>query len=108
MLIRRADAAGGADPSAVAGAAPSAGSARRSFAAVLMCVLFAGLSLGHGLPFVIEGSLFVFAFTAAFSWSTWRAQQRIARGLAQTLVVAVIACGFISWLFESVFLVRLP
>lgn len=102
-----ADAAG-ADPSAVAGAAASAGSARRSFAAVLMCVLFAGLSLGHGLPFVIEGSLFVFAFTAAFSWPAWRAQQRIARGLARTAVVAVIACGFISWLFESVFLVRLP
>ena len=102
------DVGAGDDPSDVAGAAPPPGSARRTFVAVLFCVLFAGLSLGHGLPFVIEGSLFVFAFTAAFSWSAWRAQQRITRGLVQTFAVAVLACGFISWLFESVFLVRLP
>ncbi len=33
---------------------------------------------------------------------------RVARGLVQTLAVAVGASAFISWLFESVFLVRLP
>ena len=102
------DAGAGADAPGPAGAAAPAGSARRTFVAALFCVLFAGLSLGHGLPFVIEGSVFVFAFTAAFSWSAWRAQQRIARGLVQTFAVALVACGLIAWLFESVFLVRLP
>ncbi len=103
----RAD-AGAVDAPASAGAAAPAGSGRRTLVAVVLCVLFAGLSLGHGLPFVIEGSVFVFVFTSIFSWSDWRAQQRLGRGLAQTLVVAVAASAFISWLFESVFLVRLP
>jgi len=87
---------------------PAAGSARRSLVAMLFCVLFAGASLGHGLPFVVDGALFIFAFVAAFSWTTWRAERRIARALVQTLGVAIAASGFISWLFESVFLVRLP
>ena len=42
-----------------------------------------------------------------FSWGEWRAAGRVARGLLQTLAVAVCASAFISWLFESVFLVRL-
>ncbi len=96
------------EPSDHAEAAIAPGSARRTFVAALFCVLFAGVSLGRGLPFAIEGTLFVFVFSAAFSWSTWRAERRIGRGLAETLAVAVIACVFISWLFESVFLVRLP
>ena len=69
---------------------------------------FAGVALGHGLPFVVEGAVFIFVFTTLFSWPTWRAERRIVRGLAQTLAIAVVASAFISWLFESVFLVRLP
>jgi len=89
-------------------AAPAGGAALRSLAAMALCVLFAGITLGHGLPFVVEGAIFIFAFTAVFSWRTWRDHNRIARGLAQTFAVAVLASAFISWLFESVFLVRLP
>ena len=74
----------------------------------MLCVLFAGVTLGHGLPFVVEGAAFIFVFTALFSWPRWRAERRVGRGLAQTLVVAVVASTLISWLFESVFLVRLP
>jgi hypothetical protein len=81
---------------------------RRAGLALLLCVLFAGITLGHGLPFVVEGAVFVFVFTTLFSWAEWRAAGRVARGLAQTLAVAVLASAFISWLFESVFLVRLP
>jgi Tripartite tricarboxylate transporter TctB family len=84
------------------------GGTLRTLAAMALCVLFAGITLGHGLPFVIEGALFIFAFTTVFSWRAWRDQRRISRGLAQTFAVAMIASAFISWLFESVFLVRLP
>lgn len=88
------------------GAAP--GGWRRTALALLLCVLFAGITLGHGTPFVVEGAVFIFVFTTLFSWTEWRATGRVARGLAQTLAVAVCASAFISWLFESVFLVRLP
>jgi putative tricarboxylic transport membrane protein len=88
--------------------APVPGALRRTGLAMLLCVAFAGVSLGHGLPFVVEGAVFIFVFTTLFSWAEWHAAGRVARGLAQTLAVAVGASAFISWLFESVFLVRLP
>jgi Ca2+/Na+ antiporter len=94
---------------AAAADAPSEpGAMRRGGVALLLCVLFAGITLGHGLTFVVEGAVFIFVFTALFSWREWRAAGRTARGVAQTLAVAVLASAFISWLFESVFLVRLP
>jgi len=87
---------------------PVPGAMRRAGLALLLCVVFAGVTLGHGTPFVVEGAVFIFVFTMLFSWAEWRAAGRIARGLVQTLAVAVGASAFISWLFESVFLVRLP
>ncbi len=98
----RAPAQAEADEPAVPGAM------RRAGLALLLCVVFAGITLGHGTPFVIEGAVFIFVFTTLFSWTEWRAAGRAARGLAQTLAVAIAASAFISWLFESVFLVRLP
>ncbi len=92
-------------------AAPAAAAGRewgRTLAAAAMCVLFAGVSLGRGLPFVAEAATFIFLFTSVFSWSQWRAEARVLRSLATTLVTAIVASLLISWLFESVFLVRLP
>ena len=87
---------------------PVPGAMRRTGLALLLCVVFAGITLGHGTPFVIEGAVFIFAFTTLFSGAEWRADGRVMRGLALTLAVAVCASAFIAWLFESVFLVRLP
>lgn len=87
---------------------PVPGAMRRAGLALLLCVIFAGVTLGRGLPFVVEGAVFIFVFTTLFSWADWQASGRVARGLVQTLAVAVSASAFISWLFESVFLVRLP
>lgn len=106
-LVWQARRARAADDDA-APAAPAPESNRRTLAAGALCVGFAGVALGHGLPFWVEGAVFIFAFTTIFSWSAWRAEHRIGRGLMQTGAVAVVASAFISWLFQSVFLVRLP
>ena len=81
---------------------------RRSVIAAALCVAFAGLSLGHGLPFVVEAAAFVFTFITLFSLPAWRAEGRLARGLSMAFAVAVTSAAAIAWLFESVFLVRLP
>ena len=83
-------------------------SMRRSVVAAALCVAFAGLSLGHGLPFVVEAAAFVFTFITLFSLPAWRAEGRLARGLSMAFAVAVTSAAAIAWLFESVFLVRLP
>jgi hypothetical protein len=104
--------AAGSGPSPVpAGQAAPDGSPAlwgRTLVATALCVLFAGVSLGRGLSFLAEAATFIFLFIVAFSWPQWRLQGRLLRGLATTLAIALIAAAFISWLFESVFLVRLP
>ena len=111
-VIGSVDAAVDGGAAAYAGSAsdtaPRPGEARRTLVAGALCLLFAGATLGRGVPFVIEGAVFVFAFTTVFSWRTWRDEGRIGRGLAQTLAVSVAAAMLIAWLFEGVFLVRLP
>jgi len=103
-----------ADPADPAQAADPLGGWRGSLLATVLCLAFAGFSLGHGLPFVVEAACFILVFTALFRWAAWRAQGRaegrgaIVRGLAQAAAVAVLAAAAIAWLFESVFLVRLP
>ena len=103
MPARRA-----AAPDGTAETSPPPGSARRTLIAAALCVTFAGVTLGRGLPFVVEGAVFIFVFTSIFSWRSWREEQRVARGASQALVVAVLTSTVIAWLFESVFLVRLP
>ncbi len=76
--------------------------------ALLLCSAFATLSLGRGWHFAVDAALFIFIFTSVFSWRLWRTAGRTASSLARTAAVAVLASGAISWLFESVFLVRLP
>ncbi|HET9205765.1 MAG TPA: tripartite tricarboxylate transporter TctB family protein [Burkholderiaceae bacterium] len=83
-------------------------SLRRSGLAALLCLAFAGISLGHGLPFALEATLFVFVFVCVFSWRVWRAEGRWVRGVLSTLLIAVLSSAFIAWLFSAVFLVRLP
>ena len=56
--------------------AASPGSLRRTLLAVVLCVGFAGFTLGHGLPFVVEGAAFVFVFATLFSLPLWREQGR--------------------------------
>ncbi|MCW5635080.1 MAG: tripartite tricarboxylate transporter TctB family protein [Rubrivivax sp.] len=87
---------------------PAAGHLRASALAAVLCFAFAGLALGRGWPFQLEAAVFVFVFTAAFGAATWRAQGRVARGVATALAVAVVAAFGIGALFEQVFLVRLP
>ena len=99
---------GAAPPSEAMTEVPMSASLRRSALAALLCLAFAGISLGHGLPFVLEATLFVFVFVCVFSWRTWRAEGHWVRSVVSTLLVAVLSSSFIAWLFSAVFLVRLP
>ncbi len=100
----------GADAQAAAAddtATETARTTGRTLLAAGLCVLFA-LSLGRGLPVAAAAATFVVGFTSVFRWPAWRAERHVARGLLQTLAIAALAALAISWLFESVFLVRLP
>ncbi len=95
-------------PAVDASAPADSGGLRRTAGVLVLCLGFGAVTLGSGLPFVLQAAVFIFAFTSLFSWSAWRAAGAVGRGLAQTALIAAIAAAAISWLFESVFLVRLP
>jgi hypothetical protein len=107
-LTRELRAAPPADAAATGDAAEPPASLRRSLLALLLCLTFAGIGLGHGLPFALEAAAFVFVFICVFSWRTWRAEQRVLRGAAGALLIAAVSASLIAWLFSAVFLVRLP
>lgn len=97
-----------AEPTPAAEADGGSAGLRGAVLAAALCIAFAGLGLGRGLPFATEAAAFVLIFIAAFSWRRWRAERRVGRGLAVAAVVALVSAHAIAALFESVFLVRLP
>jgi hypothetical protein len=82
-------------------------SAPRTLLAVGLCLAFAGGLLGRGLPFVLTAAAFVFVWIVAFQWRTWSPAGRL-RGFATAAAIAIGASTLIAYLFQAVFLVRLP
>lgn len=84
------------------------GSARRTALALVLCVGFAAGLLGRGLPFWPGASLFLFLSIFAFRIldpEPGAARWRVALSSA---VIAICAALVISFIFEDLFLVRLP
>jgi Tripartite tricarboxylate transporter TctB family len=79
----------------------------RALLAAVLCFVFAGGLLGHRLPFWLTSAAFL--FVAIFAFRVMEAPEaprtRIALSSAATAVVAALV---ISFLFQDVFLVRLP
>lgn len=74
--------------------------------------LTAGLGLIYAvgligrLPFWLAAALFVFTFTACFEWRA-SAGRRLRR-LAEAAVLGLATGGIVTYVFEQLFLVRLP
>ncbi len=89
---------------------PQRSGVRATVAALVLCLGYAGVMVGHGVSFVVASAIFVFAFIGWFAWPDWRRRGRggVIRGLVSAAVIAVATSALFAWLFESVFLVRLP
>ncbi len=92
------------------GASESQGKAepwRIGLALLLVLGFVLGL-LGRGPPFWLCAFLFVFLAIALFEWPERRAAGTLGRGLAVAFLVAAGAAAAVSFVFQEVFLVRLP
>ena len=86
---------------------PGAGSWHRTLLALVLCGVFAGGLLGHGLPFWLTAAAFL--FVAIFAFRVLEAPEAPrARMALSSAATAIVAALVISFLFEDVFLVRLP
>ena len=74
---------------------------------LVLCLGFA-LGLVGRMPFWAAGAVYLFLQIAVLQYPGRKAQDEVARGLAVAAVIALIAAGVIAFVFEKIFLVRLP
>ena len=79
---------------------------RFSIAAGLFLIY--ALGLVSRLPFWLATLVFVSGFVALFEWPERRARGQLGRGLLLALVYGACTAAAVTFLFQSIFLVRLP
>lgn len=84
-----------------------AGWRRFGIALVFCCVYGVGL-IGRGLPFWLVTAVFVAAFVFTFDFPRRRAEGQMLRGTLLAVVYGLATGLLVAYLFEDVFLVRLP
>jgi Tripartite tricarboxylate transporter TctB family len=86
---------------------PPPGSWHRTLLALALCVAFAAGLLGRGLPFWLTSAAFLFVAIFAFRRLD-ELETPAARTALSSAAIAVVSALVISFLFQEVFLVRLP
>lgn len=81
---------------------------RRAGVTLAMCLGFAVILVGHGLPFWVAAPVYLFLHILLLQMPERRAAGQVARGVAVAAAIALGAGIGISMLFQHVFLVRLP
>ncbi len=81
---------------------------RRIGLTLLLCLGFAVGLVGHGLHFGVAAGLYLFSHIALLQWNERKAAGQTVRGLLVAAAVAVSGGLIVPFIFESVFLVRLP
>jgi len=74
---------------------------------LVLCLGFA-LGLVGRVPFWFAGALYLFLQIAVLQYPERKAHGEVARGLLVAAVIAVAAAGTIAFVFQEIFLVRLP
>lgn len=73
----------------------------------VLCFVYAVVLVGH-TPFWLATALFVFTFVAVFEWDRADLAPVRFRKLAIAAAIAFLAAAVIPFMFETLFLVRLP
>jgi hypothetical protein len=81
---------------------------KRAGIALLLSLGFAVGLVGHGVPFPVAATAFLFLQIAILQYPERKEKNEVGKGLAVAAAVAAGAATAISLLFQYVFLVRLP
>jgi hypothetical protein len=77
-------------------------------AALVLCIGYAGVLIGRGLPFWLASSIYLFLHILVLQWPERGAAGQRARGVAVAALIGLAGGVSIALLFEYAFLVRLP
>ena len=105
LLAIRSLGEGARTPLAAAPGGP-AGGYRQLILTLALCLVFAGVLLGHGLPFWLAAAIFVTVSILALHRQ--QAAQSKRREIATAVCIGLCAGGAITLIFQVLFLVRLP
>lgn len=83
------------------------GSTRRLLLTLTVTLAYGGLLVGL-LPFWLATFLFVTTFIVLFEWRGGQARGRLGRTVAVALLEGVLVAAAVTFVFERIFLVRLP
>jgi hypothetical protein len=83
---------------------------RRIWIVMVLCVGYGAVLIGHGLPFWLASTIYVTASILIVRRLSRDPEQRrwSARAVVQAIVIAVAVSLITQWLFQDLFLVRLP
>lgn len=73
-----------------------------------LCLVYAVVLVGHGMPFWFATFLFVAAFVFIFEYPKRREQAQVPRGALMAFIYGAATSAIVSTVFEQIFLVRLP
>jgi len=80
----------------------------RLLTGLVLCLVFAGWVVGSGVPFWLAAALFIAIFVFVFQFEDRRASGTLPRGALFAVVYGLICGAAIQYVFQEVFLVRLP
>jgi hypothetical protein len=107
LILRRASVVEPAQPEAVARAPANQESTdwHRVFVSWLLCITYAGVLLGRGVPYWVLTAAFLFLHLLLIREDP---SQRLAGRLLTAALLSVIVSAVVGSIFQYVFLVRLP
>jgi hypothetical protein len=82
--------------------------AGRTALTLVLCLGFAVGLVGHGVPFGVAAALYLFAHIFLLQLPERRAKGELARGALVALGIAIGVAAAVTFVFQSLFLVRLP
>lgn len=73
-----------------------------------LCLIFAGWVVGSGVPFWLAAALFIAVFVFIFQFEDRRANSTLPRGALFAAIYGLTCGAAIQYVFQELFLVRLP
>jgi hypothetical protein len=80
----------------------------RLLTALMLCLAFALGLLGSGLPFWLAAAIFISVFVFIYQFEDRKAAGTLVRGAVFAAIFGLICGGAIHYVFQELFLVRLP
>jgi hypothetical protein len=80
----------------------------RLIAVLVLCLGYAIGLVGRGVPFWLGSAIFIAIFIFVFQFAERRRARTVPRGILFAVTVGVVAALTIHYVFQDLFLVRLP